>query len=52
MYMYLPFLIALGTFISTIYGKKKLTYTLWFILLSITLLWFKHHATDPIMLSF
>lgn len=52
MYMFLPFLIALGTLLSTIAGKKKLTYLLWLILLVITLFWFKHHATDPLTLSF
>ncbi|ACR68324.1 DUF5993 family protein [Edwardsiella ictaluri] len=52
MYMFLPFLIAFGTVLSTIAGKKKLTYILWLILVVITLFWFKHHAINTLTLSF
>ncbi|PHM54153.1 DUF5993 family protein [Xenorhabdus hominickii] len=52
MYMFLPFLIALVIIATVITGKKKLTYTLWFVLLIITVFWFKYHATDALNLSF
>ncbi|MGP2522363.1 DUF5993 family protein [Pantoea ananatis] len=52
MYMFLPFLIAFGTVLSTIFRKKKFSYVMWFLLLAINLLWFKYHATDPLDLSF
>lgn len=52
MYMFLPFLIAFGTVLSTMCGKKKLSYMMWSLVLIINLLWFKYHATDPLDLSF
>jgi len=52
MYMFLPFLIALGAILSTTFGKNKSTYLIWLLLLVITLLWFKYHATDSLNLSF
>lgn len=52
MIMFLPFLIAFIAAISTFAGKKKLSYSLWFILLVVTIFWFRHHATDALNLSF
>ncbi|WP_445285796.1 DUF5993 family protein [Yersinia sp. Marseille-Q3913] len=52
MVMFLPFLIALIAAISTFAGKKKLSYSLWLILLVVTIFWFRHHATDVLSLSF
>ncbi|PRY96865.1 hypothetical protein BCM14_2622 [Jezberella montanilacus] len=52
MYMFLPFLLALGTSLCAMTGKKTPAYTLWLVLLVVTLLWFKHHATDALTLSF
>ncbi|WP_394063834.1 DUF5993 family protein [Alcaligenes sp. WGS1538] len=52
MYMFLPFLLALGTAISVLAGKKKLSYALWAALVLVTVLSFKHHVTDPLSLSF
>ncbi|WP_237388127.1 MULTISPECIES: DUF5993 family protein [Xenorhabdus] len=52
MYMFLPFLIALLIIASVITRKKKLTYSLWFALLIITVFWFQYHATDALNLSF
>ncbi|CDO47445.1 DUF5993 family protein [Bartonella henselae] len=50
--MFVPFLIALGTAITTLYGKKNISYALWAILLVVILLTFNHHATSTLNLSF
>ncbi|WP_229655819.1 MULTISPECIES: DUF5993 family protein [Erwiniaceae] len=50
--MFLPFLLALGTALSAISGKKRLSYMLWVILFIVTCLSFKFHATSPLNLSF
>lgn len=52
MFMFLPFLIALGTALSAMAGKKKTSYVLWGVLLVITLINFKYHATSVLNLSF
>ncbi|MEK9499170.1 DUF5993 family protein [Photorhabdus sp. P32] len=52
MYMFLPFLLALFAAITTLYGKYKTSYTLWGLLLVTTVVWFIHHATDSLNLSF
>jgi len=52
MYMFLPFLIALAAALCAVTGKKTLGYGFWFVLLFVTLAWFKHHATDALALSF
>lgn len=50
--MFVPFLIALGTAITTLYGKKNISYALWAVLLVVILLTFNHHATSDLNLSF
>lgn len=50
--MFLPFLIALGIILSVLSGKRKISYALWGVLLVVTLLTFKYHATDALNLSF
>ncbi len=52
MYMFLPFLLALGATLGVLVGKKKLSYAMWATLVLITLLSFKHHVSDPLALSF
>nr|WP_226020125.1 DUF5993 family protein [Serratia symbiotica] len=52
MFMFLPFLIAFGTVLCIVWGKKKLSYTFWSILLVVVILTFEHHATDVLNLSF
>lgn len=52
MFMFLPFLIALGVVLGTITRKEKISYILWCALLVITVLSFIHHVTDPLNLSF
>lgn len=52
MFMFLPFLVALVTTLTAVSGNKKVSYVLWLALVVITLLSFKHHATDPLNLSF
>lgn len=41
--MFLPFLIALSTAITTIYGKKNISYAFWAVLFIVTLLTLNHH---------
>ncbi|WP_336278501.1 DUF5993 family protein [Bartonella sp. CB175] len=50
--MFVPFLIALGTAITTIYGRRNISYALWVSLLVVILLTFNHHATSVLNLSF
>ncbi|WP_375626364.1 MULTISPECIES: DUF5993 family protein [unclassified Bartonella] len=50
--MFFPFLIALGTAITTMYGKKNISYALWAVLFVVILLTFNHHATSTLNLSF
>ncbi|WP_208436182.1 DUF5993 family protein [Bartonella phoceensis] len=50
--MFLPFLIALGAAVTTIFGKKNISYALWTVLLFVILLTFNHHATSTLNLSF
>ncbi|MCC4622491.1 DUF5993 family protein [Xanthomonas cassavae CFBP 4642] len=50
--MFLPFFIALCAVLSALAGKNKTGYVLFFILLVMTLLLFRHHATDSLSLSF
>ncbi|PIT69132.1 DUF5993 family protein [Bartonella tribocorum] len=50
--MFFPFLIALGTAITTVYGKKNMSYILWAVLLVVILMTFNHHATSTLNLSF
>ncbi|WP_208436942.1 DUF5993 family protein [Bartonella taylorii] len=50
--MFLPFLIALGAALTTISGKKNISYALWTILLVVILFTFNHHATSSLNLSF
>ncbi|PDO89830.1 DUF5993 family protein [Kosakonia sacchari] len=52
MFMFLPFLIALGVILAVITGKEKTSYILWAALLIVTILSFIHHVTDPLSLSF
>ncbi|WP_375669474.1 DUF5993 family protein [Bartonella sp. MR168JLCBS] len=41
--MFLPFLIALSTAITTIYGKENISYAFWAVLFIVTLLTLNHH---------
>ncbi|GAA5108639.1 DUF5993 family protein [Bartonella jaculi] len=50
--MFVPFLIALGTAVTAVCGKKNISYALWVILLLVILLTFNHHATSSLNLSF
>ncbi|WP_375625366.1 DUF5993 family protein [Bartonella sp. MU37NMGALS] len=50
--MFFPFLIALGTAITTMCGKKNISYALWVVLFVVILLTFNHHATSTLNLSF
>ncbi|WP_428321270.1 DUF5993 family protein [Pantoea ananatis] len=52
MYMFLPFLISLASAVCAILKKGKITYILWWLLLLVTILSFKYHATDALNLSF
>lgn len=52
MYMFLPFLIALGTALIAMWGRKRPSYVFWVVLLLVTLATFKHHATDHLTLMF
>lgn len=52
MFMFLPFLIALGGILTAITGKNKTSYTLWAVLLVVTVLSFIHHVTNPLNLLF
>ncbi|EJF80277.1 hypothetical protein MCQ_00513 [Candidatus Bartonella washoeensis Sb944nv] len=44
--MFVPFLIALGTAITTVYGKRKISYICWTVLFIVTLLILDHHVTS------
>ncbi|WP_336293972.1 DUF5993 family protein [Bartonella sp. CB169] len=48
--MFVPFLIALGTAITAVYGKKNISYALWAILLFVII--FNYHATSTLNLAF
>ncbi|WP_343056877.1 DUF5993 family protein [Bartonella callosciuri] len=50
--MFVPFLIALATAIMIIYRQKKISYTFWVILFSVTLFIFNHHVISTFNLSF
>ncbi|WP_281432310.1 DUF5993 family protein [Bartonella taylorii] len=50
--MFVPFLVALGTAIMTIYGKKNISYAFWTILFIITLFTLYHHGTSLLNMSF
>lgn len=52
MFMFLPFLIALGVALGAMTGKDKVSYVLWGILFIVTVLSFIHHVSDPLNLSF
>lgn len=52
MYMFLPFLVALSVALVAITGNKKVSYTLWGVLLIVTILSFIHHVTAPLNLAF
>ncbi len=52
MYMFLPFLISLASAVCAILKKEKIAYILWWLLLLVTILSFKYHATDALNLSF
>ena len=43
MFMFLPFLVALITIVTAAAGKKKISYVFWWMLITITILTFKHH---------
>ncbi|WP_455476312.1 DUF5993 family protein [Bartonella sp. B17] len=50
--MFVPFLIALGTAVSAVYGKRNFSYAFWIVLLVVILLTFNHHATSVLNLCF
>ncbi|MGK0737009.1 DUF5993 family protein [Yokenella regensburgei] len=52
MFMFLPFLIAFTVAVWAFFGKEKVSYILWCILLIVTVLSFVHHINDPLSLSF
>lgn len=52
MYMFLPFLLALGATLGVLVGKTRLGYAMWATLVLITLLSFEYHVSDPLALSF
>ncbi len=52
MYMFLPFLLALGMVLSVVAGKPKLSYVMWMALVLVAVLSFQYHVSDPLALSF
>uniref|UniRef100_UPI003BEF2097 DUF5993 family protein n=1 Tax=Burkholderia arboris TaxID=488730 RepID=UPI003BEF2097 len=52
MFMFLPFLISLSVIFSAFTRRRALSYWLWAILLLVTIMSFKHHATNALNLSF
>ena len=52
MVMFLPFLLAVATALTTVVGLRKISYLLWIILLATTCAWFQYHATSALALSF
>ncbi|WPB58565.1 DUF5993 family protein [Xylophilus sp. GOD-11R] len=52
MVMLLPFAIALATAIFSLFEKSRAAYACWGVMLAVCLLWFDHHATTHLPLSF
>jgi len=52
MFMFVPFLIALLGALGILYGRRQASLAAWGLLVVITLVWFRHHATDPLQLAF
>lgn len=52
MYMFLPFLLALGSCVCASRSRAGLGYLFWGATAVVTVAWFFHHATDSLNLSF
>lgn len=52
MVMLLPFAIAFAAAIFCMLEKNRAAYACWGVMLAVSLLWFDHHATTPLPLSF
>ncbi|MDR5785424.1 DUF5993 family protein [Caballeronia sp. LP003] len=52
MYMFLPFLLPLLACASLFSGRTRWSRGLWLATAIVTVLWFFHHATDPLNFSF
>ncbi len=52
MFMFVPFLLALLAALGILYGRRQVALAAWGLLVLITLVWFQHHATDPLNLVF
>ncbi|MGB6054015.1 MAG: DUF5993 family protein [Burkholderiaceae bacterium] len=52
MFMFLPFLIALCAAVGVLRGWRSAALACWLLLMVVSVLWLRHHATDPLNLTF